>query len=568
MPIIESKIRGIENESPLQTIPPTQYVWEIDYIVNSAIDGLRKYSLPEVLWLVDREIGNLEYERRILKNQVALNRFRIYNDLAHFERSSCSWRKPFDAVVYGLVGEIFDYLGMRSAQLITGKKIMCHRNNVAKLAGYPKRDIFISYGTHYNIILNREVCNEKKWGEFLNKLLPYFITRQLVTGIGGYVPLKYVPSKFRRKHGLNGDVLKFVISPRSLFLHTPISPSTSSPRGIVNVRDEPHANPNKYWRYHDINNEAQRCIWQQYVVDCMQTLVFSAYEKGYIKNVPKIADWEQIKELSIDTPPRYAGDLDFQACEWKIDVIENGEIKKVDAVEDILIGVYLSSVKDMLTDEGEVSYMDKVAYSVVKKTLELLAKRKLDDLFYGLDWITRDILINEVLNDLDKVCNRCGTSDCVHNAVGVHQQYGLVDQKVRYYLGETKDENGIDIFDPNYSFSIFDPRDSFEFASNNIPGERWDELFNKVKYGLFYAPEDTRDYFASSLLNNPRIYPHITHISWGEIWFKNVKILVDEPFMLTKDEIGDLSNVEDVDEIVRIVKYLYPENVKLFRGRI
>jgi hypothetical protein len=558
MAVIESRIRGIENESPFQTSPPSEDEEEICYIVNSAIDGLRKYSIPNVLWLVEREMGNLEHEKKILKNQVALNRFRIYNDLAHFERSTCSWRKPFDAVVYGLVGEVFDYLGIRSAQLITGKKIITHRNNVAR---YPKENFYISYGTHYNILLDRKACNEEKWKEFLDKLLPYFITRQLVIGIGGFVPTECIPLKLREKYGLKKNTLKFVISPRSLFLEKPISLSTVFSRGVVNTRDEPHANPKKYWRYHDINDEAQRCIWQQYVVDCMQTLVFSAYEKGYIKDVPKVASWKQIKELSINTPPRVAGDLDFQACDWKIDVIEDGKRKKVDAVEDILIGVYLSCVEDMLMDEPEVSYKDKLAYNVVKKTLELLAKRELEYLFYGLDWVTKDILINERLNDKEMPCNRCGISDCIHNAVGVHQQYGLVDQKVLYYLGIKKDENDVDIFDPNYSFSIFDPRDSFEFARNNIPGEKWDELFNMVKNGLIHSPEDTRDYFASSLLNNTKISPYITYISWGEIWLKNVKIILDEPFMLTKDEVGDLSYIENIDEIVRIVKNLHPEKV-------
>jgi hypothetical protein len=558
MVVIESRIRGIENESPFQTSPPTENIGEIYRIVDSAINGLRRYSIPDVIWLVEKEVGDLQHEEKILKNQVALNRFRIYNDLGHFERSTCSWRKPFDAVVYGLVGEVFDYLGIRSAQLTTGKEIIAHRNNAGKSV---EGNFYVSCGTHYNILLSREACNKKKWKEFLDKLLPYFVTRELVTGIGGFVPTQHIPLKLRRKYGLRENVLKFVISPRSLFLNTPISLSTVGFRGVVNIRDEPHANPEKYWRYHDINDEAQRCIWQQYVVDCMQTLVFSAYEKGYIKNVPKVADWEQIKELSINTPPRVAGDLDFQACDWKIDVIENGKRKKVDAIEDILIGVYLSSVKDMLIDEPEVSYKDKLAYSVVKKTLELLAKRELEYLFYGLDWITKDILINEVLNDREMKCERCGISDCIHNAVGAQHQYELVDQKVLYYIGMRQDENNIDIFDPNYSFSLFDPRDSFEFARNNIPGEGWNQLFDKVKSGLVHSPEDTRDYFASSLLNNPKISQYVTHISWGEIWLKNVKIIVDEPFMLTKDEIGDLSYVENVDEIVRIVKNLYPEKV-------
>jgi hypothetical protein len=166
-----------------------------------------------------------------------------------------------------------------------------------------------------------------------------------------------------------------------------------------------------------------------------------------------------------------------------------------------------------------------------------------------LDWITKDILINDILKNKDLKCEECRISNCVHNAIYAQDSYELVDRKVLYYVGEKRGENGVDIFDPDYSTSLFDPRDSFEFARINIPGENWDELFNKVKWGVVHSPEDTRDYFVSSLLNNPKISPYISYISWGEIWLK--------------DEDGDLSYIENVDEIVRIVKNLYPEKVVL-----
>jgi hypothetical protein len=553
MSIIKSKIRGIENESPFQPLSPTYSLWEIRKIVESAIESLKKYHVPHVSWRVENEIGNLSHEIELLhKNMVALNRFRIYDDLAHFERSSCSWRNPYDAVIYGSVGEILDYIGCEEAGRLRKIKVVTLRNNTAQNIRYP--DEYISYATHYNILLSRKVCDgsSRKWKEFLEKLLPYFVTRIILIGIGGFIPTSYLPSQLREKHKLPKDGFKFVISPRSHFLRTIISSDTMKFRGIVNTRDEPHANPKKYWRYHDINDEAQRCIFQQYVTDVMQTLVFSAFERGYIKKVPKIKDWEEdwkeIIKLSIDTPQVYRGDLDFSSPEWKIE-LDDGNIRRVDAVEDILIGVYLNSIEEMLSKESDVDSNDKRAYEILEITLRELSRRNLESLYYGLDWITKQIIIFD------------STKDNKHLGLIAQKQYELVDGKVLYYMGLNKDNNDNYIFDSNYHPSLFDCRESLEFAKDNIDYEDWGAFFKRVRDGLSHAPRDNRDHFVSNLLNNRNINSRIKSVSWGEVQIDNLLIILDEPFMLSEEEIGNISEVETIEEIERKVKYLYPNKI-------
>jgi hypothetical protein len=559
--IIKSKIRGIENESPFQSSPPSRSLGEVAKIVELAIESLKKYYIPHVRWRIENEVGNLGHEIKILhKNAVALNRFRIYDDLAHFERSSCSWRNPYDAVIYGSVGEILDYIGSEGASRLTNRKVATFRNNTAPSITNPNK--YISYGTHYNILLSRKVCDgsSKKWNEFLEKLLPYFVTRILLIGIGGFIPTSSLPSRLREKYKLPEYGFKFVISPRSHFLMTDISQDTMKFRGIVNKRDEPHANPNKYWRYHDINDEAQRCIFQQYVTDVMQTLVFSAFERGYIKKVPKIKDWEEITRLSMDTPQVREGDLDFSSPEWKIEVIDDGNIRSVDAVEDILIGVYLNSIEEMLNKESDVDSNDKHAYEILETTLRELARRNLESLYYGLDWITKQIIIFDSLQNNTTRCEKCKLTNCKHVALSAQNQYELVDGKVLYYIGLNKDSNDNDIFDPNYHPSLFDCRESLEFAKDNID-EDWSTFYKRVRDGLLRAPRDTRDYFVSSLLNNRNINSRIKSVSWGEVVVGNSLIVLDEPFMLSEKEIGNISEAESIEDIERKVKYLYPNKI-------
>jgi len=131
-------------------------------------------------------------------------------------------------------------------------------------------------------------------------------------------------------------------------------------------------------------------------------------------------------------------------------------------------------------------------------------------------------------------------------------QYKLVDERVLFFLDEKVDwEN---------TYSVYDPRESFEFTQDNIEGENWKILKERVKYGLTHAPEDTRDYFASKVL---RKFPNkIRDISWGRIEFKNATVILSEPYMLTKDEIGEeIENSTSVNSLLSKIKKLYPNNV-------
>jgi hypothetical protein len=128
-------------------------------------------------------------------------------------------------------------------------------------------------------------------------------------------------------------------------------------------------------------------------------------------------------------------------------------------------------------------------------------------------------------------------------------------------MGLNKDNNDNDIFDSNYHPSLFDCRESLEFAKDNIDYEDWSTFFKRVRDGLSHAPRDNRDHFVSSLLNNRNINSRIKSVSWGEVQIDNLLIILDEPFMLSEEEIGNISEVETIEEIERKVKYLYPNKI-------
>src|SRR5205814_9436464 len=77
-------------------------------------------------------------------------------------------------------------------------------------------------------------------------LLPFFVTRQVFTGAG----------KVGAEN--NADPCDYQISQRADFLETEVGLETMHSRPIINTRDEPHADPEKYRRLHGIVRDANR----------------------------------------------------------------------------------------------------------------------------------------------------------------------------------------------------------------------------------------------------------------------------------------------------------------------
>ena len=74
--------------------------------------------------------------------------------------------------------------------------------------------------------------------------LPWFVTRQVFTGAG-------------KVGGENGAAHRLQISQRADFFEEEVGLETTLKRPIVNTRDEPHADPQKYRRLHVIVGDAQ-----------------------------------------------------------------------------------------------------------------------------------------------------------------------------------------------------------------------------------------------------------------------------------------------------------------------
>ncbi len=101
-----------------------------------------------------------------------------------------------------------------------------------------------SYGCHENYLMNRET----PFGRIASHITPHFVTRQIFCGAGKVGCEE--PSR-------RPDEVPYQLSQRADFFEEEIGLETTLKRPIVNTRDEPHCDPQKYRRLHVIVGRRQ-----------------------------------------------------------------------------------------------------------------------------------------------------------------------------------------------------------------------------------------------------------------------------------------------------------------------
>ena len=149
---------------------------------------------------------------------------------------------PLEVVLYDKAGEEVlrrSMVGRAPHPLPEGQSIVVYKNNSDGKGN--------SYGTHENYLMDRAV----PFARIAHLVTPHFVTRQIYTGAGkvgsetaGHVEARQVP---------------FQLSQRAEFFEEEIGLETTLKRPIVNTRDEPHADPQRYRRLHVIVGDANLC---------------------------------------------------------------------------------------------------------------------------------------------------------------------------------------------------------------------------------------------------------------------------------------------------------------------
>jgi Pup amidohydrolase len=201
--------------------------------------------------LTDEDLG--------LANVILTNGARLYVDHAHPEYSGPECTEPLAAVLWDKAGERVMEEAAAQASAVPGTApIQLYKNNTDNKGA--------SYGCHENYLMSRAT----PFAEIVRFLTPFFVTRQVICGAG------------RVGRGADGREEGFQISQRADFFEVEVGLETTLKRPIINTRDEPHADPEKYRRLHVIIGDANMSELATYLKLGTTALVLSMIEDRFL----------------------------------------------------------------------------------------------------------------------------------------------------------------------------------------------------------------------------------------------------------------------------------------------
>ncbi len=298
----------------------------------------------------ERELSFVE-----IKSDLVLgNGARFYNDHAHPEYCTPECRTLAELVAHDRAGE---RILMACAQHLSSQRtsrVRLYKNNT---------DFFgHSYGCHENYLLPRSL----PWETLAQGIQAFLVTRQIFAGSG----------KFALEEEDRFISSGFQIAQRSDFFSELQSVDTMQHRPLINTRDEPHANPKRYRRFHVILGDANMSAFATRLKVGTTALVLEALVRDPGRTLPKLAD-PLAALASISRDPLF---------HWKI-MLENHRPSTALAVQ----RAYLEAVR-AVCDLSVPEKMDLLAdWEAVLNDLETDYRRCRD----RLDWVAKLLLVRE-----------------------------------------------------------------------------------------------------------------------------------------------------------------------------
>jgi Pup amidohydrolase len=218
-----------------------------------------------------------------LVNAVLTNGARYYVDHAHPELSTPECADPRSIVVFDRAAEVILQRSMASATslLPEGQEIVVYKNNSDRKGN--------SYGCHENYLMDRAV----PFGKIVSHVMPHFITRQIYTGAG---------KVGTEAAGLTSAEVPYQLTQRADFFEEEVGLETTLKRPIVNTRDEPHADAQKYRRLHVIVGDANLSEVATFLKVGTTALVLSMIEDDFLpRDLLPARPVQALRAVSYDT---------------------------------------------------------------------------------------------------------------------------------------------------------------------------------------------------------------------------------------------------------------------------
>ena len=336
---MDRRIFGIENE----------------YGVTCTFDGQRRLTPDEVARYLFRKV--VSWGRS--SNVFLANGSRLYLDVgSHPEyatpecddvRQLVTHDKAGERIVEGLVADA----QQRIADEGIAGEIYVFKNNTDSAGN--------SYGCHENYLVGRA-------GEFQRLsdiLIPFLVSRQITCGAG--------------KIATTSRGATYCVSQRADHIWEGVSSATTRSRPIINTRDEPHADAEKYRRLHVIVGDSNMSETTTMLKVGSADLVLRMIEAGVM-----------MRDLTLENPIRAIREISHDMTGSKKVKLANG--RELSALE--IQNEYFERATEFVEREGLDDPIHKAVLDLWQRTLLAVGTGDLALVGTEIDWIIKYLLIS------------------------------------------------------------------------------------------------------------------------------------------------------------------------------
>jgi proteasome accessory factor A len=369
---VDRRIFGLENE----------------YGVTCTFRGQRRLSPDEVARYLFRRV--VSWGRS--SNVFLRNGARLYLDVgSHPEYATPECDNVVDLVAHDKAGErileglLVDADRRLREEGIAGD-IYLFKNNTDSAGN--------SYGCHENYLVGRH----GEFGRLADILIPFLVTRQIICGAGKVLQTP------------RGAV--YCVSQRAEHIWEGVSSATTRSRPIINTRDEPHADAERFRRLHVIVGDSNMSETTMLLKVGATDLVLRMVEAGVI-----------LREMTLDNPIRAIREVSHDMTGRSRVRLANG--REMSALE--IQWEYLSRAKEF-TDKNGIDPISLRVLEMWERALTAIEDGNLDKIAREIDWVTKYQLIERyrAKHDLPLSAPRIAQLDLAYH--DVHRGRGL------YYL--------------------------------------------------------------------------------------------------------------------------------------
>jgi proteasome accessory factor A len=253
-----------------------------------------------------------------------------------------------------------------------------------------------SYGCHENYL----VARHGEFARMADVLIPFFVTRQIWCGAGKVL------------HGPRGA--QYCIAQRAEHIWEGVSSATTRSRPIINTRDEPHADAERYRRLHVIVGDSNMSEWTTFMKVGITDLVLRMVEANTV-----------MRDLSLENPIRAIREISHDTtCTRTVKLANGRELSALDLQTE-----YYEKTARFIERRGA----DPTSSLLVQEwgaALEALRDGAPERLVRKVDWVTKQVMIERYMakHDLPLGSPRIALLDLAYH--DVNRDRGL------YYLLE------------------------------------------------------------------------------------------------------------------------------------